>query len=105
MARRLSQNEFFRKSPYSSRRIVLEATNLFRGDYFIFVATNLEWIDSFSGRRLFIKQRNILNETNTTARNLDVGSTTADKRSSGEFIGQVTRGVVGVVSAKRNAYV
>ena len=35
-------------------------------------------------------------------RNLDGGSTTAGKRSSGEFIGQFTRGVVGVVSAKRN---
>ena len=35
-------------------------------------------------------------------RNLDGGSTTAGKRSSGEFIGQFTRGgVVGVVSAKR----
>ena len=77
---------------------------MFRGDDFIFVATNLESIDSFSGRRLFIKRRSILKETNTTVRNLDGGSTTADKRSSGgEFIGQFTRGVVGVVSAKRNA--
>ena len=86
-----------------SRRIVLEATNLFRGDDFTFVATNLEWIDSFSGRRLFIKRRSILKKTNTTVRNLDGGSTTAGKRSSGEFIGKFTRGVVGVVSAKRNA--
>ena len=34
-------------------------------------------------------------------RNLDGGSTTTGKRSNGEFIGQLTRGVVGGVSAKR----
>ena len=77
---------------------------MFRGDDFTFVATNLEWIDSFSGQRLFIKRRSILKEANMTVRNPDGGSTTAGKRSSGEFIGRFTCGVVGVVSTKWNAY-
>ena len=89
MARRLSQNEYLRERGEESfwrRRICFAATILFSWRRICSGSIH-------SGRRLFIKRRSIFKETNTTVINLGGGSTTAGKRSSGEFIGQFTRGV------------
>ena len=76
------------------------ATNAFRGDDFTFVATNLQWVDSFSGQRLFIKLRSIFKETNPTVKNLGRRLPAA----VGEFKGQLTRSMRGVVGVMATSH-